>query len=454
MGTGTAQLTLTFDAWKDGNIAATEYEAEVARPATDIKVEPVSPRLRARLAHPTRRGSFAEVAYSPDGKRLIAVSNPENVIQVWDAVTGRELTTIEVLGPNLGPAQVTADGTTAYAAIADRRAERVERDGRPFGRYINSGEVRSWDLTTGRPGRVFRPDPPAAPWSTSVSPDGRWLMTTEEPSAEGDDRRPLHASLWEVATGRRRQLPQDLDPIGAFTADSTMFAAARFDGKAGHREIDVFDTATGTRRHTISSGLLFGSARVFAFSPDGRRLCGLVVDHGDKNDRATFHSRVVAWDVAAGREAARFPAEGPNTPIEILARSPDGSLVVAVTFRSPRLGGAAMSKLYLLDAATLVPRATAAFDANLLLYPVAFRPDGKRLAVVADRQADDAKQRSRSPDDYPQPRVLLIDPATAAVRATLVLPPCFCHAIAFSPDGKTLAAGGYGQVLLLDVDDL
>ena len=80
---------------------------------------------------------------------------------------------------------------------------------------------------------------------------------------------------------------------------------------------------------------------------------------------------------------------------------------------------------------------------------VVFSPDGKRLAVVA--QAFPEGIRSPSVDDVPQARIHLVEMATGEVGETLVAPPGFPATAVFSPDGKTLATGGSGKVLLWDL---
>jgi hypothetical protein len=84
------------------------------------------------------------------------------------------------------------------------------------------------------------------------------------------------------------------------------------------------------------------------------------------------------------------------------------------------------------------------------VYPPAFSPDGKWVAVPTLLIPEDAGHETLA-EDLPQPRVHLVEVAAGMVRETLVAPQGFPSAACFSPDGKTLATSGSGRVLLWDL---
>ncbi|MFO0808244.1 MAG: WD40 repeat domain-containing protein [Gemmataceae bacterium] len=450
-------MKLSFDAWADGHVAPAEYELPVVLPNAIIKLEPVSSRLRATLQHPSRRGVLSGVRYSPDGSKLVASSYPEGVVQFWDAVSGRQLGKVETPPGYRGSADyamLAPDWGTVYATVEGRRLERFERDGKPMIRWKMDGFARAWDAATGEVRRTYRAEPPANPLHATLSPNGRWLMTIDELSGEREGGPQRAASLWDVASGQRRSLPETVSPYGVYSADSKSFAASTTAGEFNYAGLAIVDTGAAKVVREIATGVAFGNADPVAFSPDGRRLIGSLRSFPGKGDYSSWQTRLATWDVTTGRELGSFPSPGPKTWM-LVRLSTDGRTVAAILSRPPGAPDQEEpSKLFLLDGETLALRKAVVLGANFLMSDAAFRPDGKLVTLLTRPRIADNNRRDPSAEDYPQPKILLIDAATGDLRATLVLPQCFSRALAFSPDGKTLAVGGPGQVLLFDVGDL
>jgi WD40 repeat protein len=78
---------------------------------------------------------------------------------------------------------------------------------------------------------------------------------------------------------------------------------------------------------------------------------------------------------------------------------------------------------------------------------IAFHPNGKWLAIAVQ-----IGQANPPPSFVPQSQIRILDVASGKTLETLVTPQCYLASLAFSPDGKTLASSGNGEVLLWDFE--
>ena len=83
------------------------------------------------------------------------------------------------------------------------------------------------------------------------------------------------------------------------------------------------------------------------------------------------------------------------------------------------------------------------------LSPV-FSPDSKWLAIIT-QVLPEAASGELDPRDAPQARIHLIETASGEIRETLIAPQGFPRSACFSPDGRTLATGGLGRVMLWEL---
>jgi WD40 repeat protein/serine/threonine protein kinase len=179
------------------------------------------------------------------------------------------------------------------------------------------------------------------------------------------------------------------------------------------------------------------SVNAVAFSPDGTRM----VSGGGRPYQypvAQDRAELILWDVATGRELVRFPAL--QGSVHAVAFSPDGTRIASASgsYGQP---SEAEGRVTLWDAraATVLAEKT-----ERLLNPlsVAFSPDGRLLAAGFGIWEGEH-----------QPGRLRVWDATSGNEVlAATVPPGGVNAVAFSPDGKTIAAACSGFVQLWSVE--
>jgi WD40 repeat protein len=421
-------------------------------------LETVSARLKKRFPHPNAGGRLDGLQYSPDGKRIIARDSPGGVVQVWDAETGQWLTRIQTVetgatGPD-GSFQVSADFKTLYASMKlceQRSLERIEKDGKPFHRWTFRGEVRAWDLETGKELARFKHTPQREIAVLRLSPDASSFITDERfPGDFEPGKQKTGSTIWDARTFLPRPLPSGLEYHPLFAPDSRSFAVTTLDGDGHATSIKIIDVVTLDPKLTIPITQERSWVYLHAFSPDGRVMIGCVQSFSPAKD---FRMAVTFWDTATGEQMASFPMEEQNIFVNgSPAFSPDGRTVAFAYAYGPRYALAKEPKVYLFETATGKLARSINLGPPQLAGKVVYSPDGQRLAVMTKPKFDGLAAGLESPQDWPQHRIHLIDLSTAKIGETLISPQSHSFwSLCFSPDGKTLASGGYGEVLLWDV---
>jgi len=405
------------------------------------------------------------IPLTADG-RPIVFARPDRSIRLRDGVTGEDIFAFPE-GDRPHGVAFSPDGRLVASFVNHAG---IAEPGRGPARAITI-----WDLTTGKPVHTLALEPGHQVQGLIFRPDGHSLTAALLIHRQGANRRVDRAGseliTWKAASGEKvASLPVEADLYSVrFSSDGRYFAYP------GGSALKVREVASGKEILSLTDRSGFGR---FTFSPDGGKLavvCGLTITifdlatgkeqristgrtaatqslaysrDGQRLAAAASDQTLRVWDTSAAKEILFLRTPHPEQAVAFGASGRELVMAGTVTYTTPVSPSLPWLDPGALDRGTAARYETTVWDASVtqearefegfakaVVWGVAFSPDGRLVAAGGEDNV-----------------VRVWDTASRRLVHTLRGHTGKVYGIGISPDGRRLAsAGGEGAVKVWDL---
>jgi RNA polymerase sigma factor (sigma-70 family) len=402
---------------------------------------PAGARMRLGTMRLRHEALVTRVTFTPDGRGLIS-SSLDGTARLWDVASGREIRRFPDSDGGKGAVALSPDGKVL---LADDRLWHVATGG-PLPPLAVAAEPPPVD-PDGFPVRGLVGGPTHLTEGGAIfTADSRTLVLRSFTSVDSFD----------VASGKRlRHTPLPPPPqktkladgyVSKLSPDGKHVAVARADPGVDS-VLAVYDTATG--KEIARMGRDHERIVHFTFAPDGKTVAAVMGPFINGNPQ--YNSPIRLWDVSTGKNTVTFE---PGGMFYSVLFSPDGKVLAANRYHPNRelllwdlQTGKKLAGLSGVDAKTFSPDGKAvagAWGNTVRLWEV---PSGKevhpfaghRVGLLSVACAPDG--RTIATDDKDGHVCLWQADTGRLLHAAQTHLPYQYHGV-FSPDVRTLAAGG------------
>jgi WD40 repeat protein len=426
-----------------------------------------APELIAQVNHTARINS---IVFSPDG-RLIATAGSDHTVKVWDAARGMLIRNLE-------------------GHAGEVRSVAFSRDGQRIVSAAHDATVRVWEVATGRTLRSFAADPRSWMVGAAFGDDENTIVSagrvSEAASFERSAERLTEIAVWNMQTGQKVRSARTngyCDPLVltndralgfcgngelwdlagmkrvsddqtayqmSHTHDATFSPNGNLLALVSGYGLDVWDVKRLVQVHKIRDlyvgGLDLMHLVSVTFAPDGRTIAT-----GDDK------GRIALRDAATGRSLGDVVQTTEKKEITALAFTPDGKTLLSASLGEPLPG----ITMWAIDNDSLSSTGPFTFVDRQGVNPAANgggpsrnvntgQPNSAPYGISAVRFSPDGRSLAAGGADSV---IRLWNLQNGQLARTLRGHPHFIRNLAFSSDGNTLAStsegNGYGEGLRL-----